>query len=128
METKTTQTQTLFEKLGGEAALDATVNSFYEKVLADDRVNYFFKETDMVKQKQHQKRFLTYAFGGASKYTGKSMHKAHKKARKQGLNVTHFDAICENLVKTLKELGIAQELIDQVVAICMTTKDDILNE
>ena len=33
------QMSTLFEKLGGEAAVDAAVDKFYRKVLADERVN-----------------------------------------------------------------------------------------
>jgi hemoglobin len=70
--------KTLFEKLGGEAAaVDATVDKFYGKVLADDRVKDFFKNTDMKKQTKHQKRFLTYAFGGSDTYSGKGMRHSH---------------------------------------------------
>ncbi|MFT4693859.1 MAG: hemoglobin [Francisella sp.] len=70
--------QTLFEKLGGEAAVDAAaVDKFYRKVLADDRVKDFFKNTDMKKQTKHQKHFLTYAFGGSDTYSGKGMRHAH---------------------------------------------------
>ena len=38
---------TLYERLGGQAAIDAAVDIFYRKMLADDRVNYFFDNTDM---------------------------------------------------------------------------------
>lgn len=40
----------IFEKLGGKAAMDAAVPLFYKKVLADDRVKHFFKNTNMDKQ------------------------------------------------------------------------------
>ncbi len=43
-----------------------------------------------------------------------------------GLTEVHFNAIAENLVNTLKDLKIPQELIDQVVAVALTTKDDVL--
>ena len=43
-----------------------------------------------------------------------------------GLSEAHFNAIAENLVNTLKDLKIKQELIDQVVAVALTTKDDVL--
>ena len=33
---------TLFEKLGGEAAVDLAVDRFYDRVLQDDRINHFF--------------------------------------------------------------------------------------
>ena len=38
---------TLFERLGGGAAIDATVDLFYSKVLADDRIKHFFEGVDM---------------------------------------------------------------------------------
>ena len=56
----------LFERLGGEAAVDAAVDKFYDRVLADDRINHFFSGVDMAQQHKHQKSFLTFAFGGAS--------------------------------------------------------------
>lgn len=68
---------TLFDKLGGAAAVDLAVDKFYERVLQDERINHFFAETDMVKQRAHQKAFLTYAFGGTDKYDGRYMREAH---------------------------------------------------
>ncbi|MBT3586058.1 MAG: group 1 truncated hemoglobin, partial [Halobacteriovoraceae bacterium] len=41
---------TLFEKLGGRDAVNAAVDIFYTKVLADQRINKFFENTDMAKQ------------------------------------------------------------------------------
>lgn len=43
---------TLFEKIGGKPAMDAAVPLFYKKVLADDRVKHFFKNTNMDHQIQ----------------------------------------------------------------------------
>ena len=56
----------LFERIGGAGAVDAAVELFYNKVLADTRINSFFKKTDMTKQRQMQKQFLTFAFGGST--------------------------------------------------------------
>ena len=39
----------LFNKIGGEGAVDAAVDLFYKKVLEDDRVKGFFTQTDMNK-------------------------------------------------------------------------------
>lgn len=115
---------TLYEKLGGAAAIDAAVDKFYEKVLADDRIKHFFDDVDMKKQAGHQKRFLTYAFGGAPDYPGKSMRKAHEHL---GLKDEHFDAVVENLGATLQELGVADDLIQEAAAIAETTRNDVLN-
>ena len=43
-------TQSLYEKIGGDAAVNAAVDIFYRKVLADDRINQFFEGVDMDKQ------------------------------------------------------------------------------
>ncbi len=46
---------TLYEQLGGEAAVNAAVDIFYRHVLSDDRVNYWFDGIDMDKQASKQK-------------------------------------------------------------------------
>jgi len=116
----------LYEQIGGEAAVDAAVDLFYRHVLSDERIAHFFDGVDMERQAQKQKAFLTMAFGGPHSYTGKDMRDGHAHLVKQGLNDSHFDAVAENLAKTLQELGVAQELIDQVLAIAESTREDVL--
>ncbi len=116
----------LFNRLGGDAAVDAAVDIFYRKVLADDRINEFFADVDMDKQAAKQKAFLTMAFGGPNSYTGEDMRKGHAHLVARGLNDSHFDAVVENLGSTLKELGVSDELIGEVAAIAETTRNDVL--
>ena len=118
--------KSLYQKLGGKAAIDAAVESFYVKVLADDRIKHFFDDINMNKQRRKQKEFLSAAFGGPNPWTGKDMRKAH--ANLPGLNETHFNAVAENLQKTLEELKVPKDLIDQVMAIAASTKDAVLNK
>lgn len=120
---------TLYEKIGGEPAVDAAVEKFYEKVLADDRIKHFFEGVDMKKQASHQKRFLTYAFGGAPNYSGNSMRQAHKRlVEEMGLSDEHFNAVMENLGATLVDLGVPQELIAEAAGIAESTRGDVLNK
>lgn len=122
---------TLFEKLGGAAAVDLAVDKFYVRVLQDKRINHFFADTDMVKQRAHQKAFLTYAFGGTDKYDGRYMREAHKElVEKQGLNGEHFDAVAENLMTTLKDMGVSDDLLAEVAAVVAAPqhKKDLLNQ
>ncbi|RLA18151.1 MAG: group 1 truncated hemoglobin [Gammaproteobacteria bacterium] len=120
--------ETLYEKLGGEAAVDAAVDIFYRKVLADDRINKFFDDVDMEKQAAKQKAFMTMAFGGPNNYTGTDMREGHAHLVKRGLNDSHFDAVVENLGATLTELGVSDELIAEVVAVCEPTRNDVLGK
>ena len=118
---------TLFEQLGGEAAVNGAVDLFYRRVLADDRIAHFFDDVDMDRQAAKQKAFLTMAFGGPHNYSGQDMRNGHAHLVKRGLNDTHFDAVAENLGATLKEMGVGQDLIDQVLAIAESTRNDVLN-
>ncbi|WP_419608281.1 group I truncated hemoglobin [Thiolapillus sp.] len=120
------ENQSLFEKLGGEAAVDAAVDIFYRRVLSDHRINRFFENVDMEKQAAKQKAFLTMAFGGPNNYTGADMRKAHAHLVEKGLNDTHFDAVMEHLTGTLEELKVPKELIDEVAAIAESTRNDVL--
>ena len=119
-------TTSLFDQLGGAAAVDAAVDIFYRKVLADDRVSRFFDGVDMDRQRIKQKAFLTMVFGGAHNYTGADMRTGHARLVAMGLNDMHFDAIIELLGGTLKELGVADNLISQVAATAESTRKDVL--
>ena len=120
--------QTLFQNLGGEAAVDAAVDIFYRKVLSDDRISDFFDAVDMEKQAAKQKSFLTMAFGGPNHYSGMDMRHGHAHLVKRGLNDSHFDAVVENLASTLIELNVAPHYIAEVAALCETTRNDILGK
>jgi hemoglobin len=81
-------------------------------------------------QRQHQKAFLSYAFGGTAHYDGRDLRNAHKRlVEEMGLESQHFDAVIEDLVLTLQEMGVSDELIAQVGAIANTeaTKQEVLN-
>lgn len=119
----------LFEKIGGAPAVEAAVDLFYKKVLADKRIKHFFDGVNMERQAGHQKMFLTYAFGGAPNYSGKGMRQTHKKlVEEQGLNDSHFDAVIQNLGAAMAELGVPDALIVEAAGIAETTRGDILNK
>lgn len=117
----------LYDQLGGEAAVNAAVDIFYRKVLSDYRINRFFENTDIEKQAAKQKSFLTMAFGGPNNYNGTDMRQAHAHlVKKLGLDDSHFDAVMEHLTATLVELSVPQNLIAQVAAIAESTRNDVL--
>lgn len=111
---------TLYAKLGGQAAVSAAVDIFYKKLLADDYLKPFFENVDMVTLVAKQNRFLAFAFGATTHYSGKDivMGHAHLIVNK-GLNQSHFDAVAGHFVDTLKELNVAQDLVDEAAAVLM---------
>ncbi len=116
---------TLFERIGGMDAVKAAVDIFYEKVLEDDSIKHFFADSDIKSQAGKLRSFLAYAFGAPLAYDGKNMRDAHSHMK---LNEAHFDAVAKHLIATLVQLGVAQDLIDEVVEIVLSTKDDVLNK
>ena len=118
--------ENLYDRIGGEAAVNAAVDLFYRKVLADERINQWFEGIDMEKQHAKQKAFLTLAFGGASNYSGKDMRDGHAHLVAKGLNDSHFDAVMEHLGATLTELGVPADLIGEAAAIAESTRNDVL--
>lgn len=122
-----TTTTSLFEQLGGAAAVEAAVDNFYRRVLTDDRVSRFFDGVDMDRQRAKQKAFLTMAFGGPHNYTGKDMRAGHAHLLEKGLNDSHVDAVIEILGATLRDMGVGNDLIQQVAAIAESTRNDVLS-
>jgi len=114
----------LYQRIGGKPALNAAVDLFYVKVLADKRVNFFFEDINMKTQHEKQKAFLAAALGGPTPWTGKDMRQAHANL---DLREEDFTAIAENLSATLSELKLDDTLIAEIMAIVASTKNDVLN-
>ncbi|TRZ38568.1 group 1 truncated hemoglobin [Niallia circulans] len=116
--------QTLYDKVGGEAAIAKVVDYFYnELVLKDESVSHFFEHTNMEKQRSHQTKFISFALGGPKQYPGKAMAKAH-----EGMNIQpeHFQAIVKHLHAALAHAGVGEQDIQTALEKVGTLKDDIL--
>jgi hemoglobin len=109
----------LLARIGGPAALEATVDIFYEKLVADETLVKFFEGVDMNKLKKHQRDFLTLALTEVPAGINVPDLIANKHARlfADGLNETHFDSVAGHLVSTLEGLQVRKDYIDEIVAI-----------
>jgi hemoglobin len=116
----------LFERLGGESAIEAAVALFYDKILEDTHLAPFFAGLDMPTQIKKQIAFMTMAFGGPNSYTGRDLTTAHARLVAQGLDDLHFDLIARHLGDTLRELDVGAPVIGEVIALIETTRDDVL--
>jgi len=118
---------TVYEQLGGVAAIDAAVDIFYRRILADAYIAPFFEGVDMEKQAAKQNAFLTMVTGGPNNYTGKDMREGHKHLVKRGLDDTHFEHVLAHLRATLAELGVADGMIQTVIGVADSVRDDVLD-
>ncbi len=120
------QTQSLYEQLGGEEMVAKTVAIFYRKVLADPQLKPFFEGTDVARVEAMQRAFLSTAFGGPKSYTGMDMRRGHARMVKRGLSDAHFDAVLTHLNDTLEELNVGKLLRDWALALTESLRKDIL--
>ena len=109
----TVSATSLFARLGGAASIDAAVEHFYVRVLADPLLLEFFKKTDMVRMKKQQKAFFTTALGGPAIYKGPEMKRAHARFP---IQEKHFGQVALHLASTLKALGVSKALIAEVMS------------
>jgi len=108
--------QSLYEQLGGEAAIFAAVRVFYRKILEDNLLRPFFSDLDMEAQHKKQVAFMTWAFDGPVAYKGRDLTTSHAKlVKERGLNDSHFDAVASHLAATLTELSIPEELRNEAL-------------
>jgi len=118
--------QSLFERIGGEAAIMAAVERFYVKVLADERTRRFFEGLGLEAQIQKQVAFMAWAFGGPREYRGRDLREAHAHLVEAGLGDAQFDAIVGHLEVTLRELGVADDLVTEALDLIAGTRRQVL--
>lgn len=127
MSDSVTQKTSLYERIGGNNALVAAIEIFYGKIMADPSVAYFFTGTDMAQQQVKLRGFLAMAFGAPVPYTGKKLSEAHARLVQKGLSQQHFDAVAGHLHSTLTEMQLPEDIIEEVLSIVESTRNDVLN-
>ncbi|PNH11487.1 Group 1 truncated hemoglobin glbN [Tetrabaena socialis] len=120
---------TLYDRLGGAAAVDAAVDIFYGKLMADAVIAPFFEGIDMKKQRRKQVAFMSYVFGGADGYQGRDLGIAHKRLiLEKGLNEGHFDMVANHLAETLRSLNVPTDLLNEAMAVVETARPAIFGQ
>lgn len=114
----------LYERIGGEPAINAAVERFYERVLADPELKGFFNGVSMSRLKAHQFAFLSQVLGGPKQYSGASMRDAHFKL---SIEHRHFDSVTVHLVETLRELGVSEDIIGTIGVALTPLSEQIVN-
>jgi len=115
--------QTLYEQIGGEPKMRAIAEEFTRVLLADDRTNFTFAESDIEKFTQFFFEQISEVTGGPVKYTGRSMHESHEK-----LNITNemFNALVEDLYIAFERNDVPYRLQNKVMAIFAPMQRDIV--
>ena len=116
---------TIYDEIGGAPAVDAVVEAFYQRLLADPDLLSYFEGRDMTRLKAHQRALVTVALGGTSEeYTGKMMHPAHA-----GMAITNeaFDKVLDHLEAVLAGAGVAPVTTAKILAILQPLRTDVVH-
>ena len=113
--------KTLYERLGGLPAITAVVDDFVGNVARDRRINRFFANANVPRLKFLLVQQVCQASGGPCFYTGRDMKTVQ---RGMGVRNGHFNALVQDLGRTLKKFRVpAREQKELVAALAPLRKD-----
>ncbi len=116
----------LYHAIGGRTKINAAVELFYRKVLADASLRGFFAASNLDGLRAKQAMFLSMLLGGETRYSGRGVGEAHAQARTQGLADSHFDACLVHFRAALEEIGVAPDTVIQILQKVETTRGAVL--
>jgi hemoglobin len=114
---------TLFDQMGGETRLRATVETLVDVMLNDARINFTFAQTDLAKFKTLLYDQICELAGGPCKYTGRTMFEAHK-----NINATNaqFNALAEDLYIAFEKNGVPYRVQNKVMALLAPMQPEVV--
>ena len=115
--------KSLYERLGGKPAIQAVVDDFVANVAADARINRYFAGANIARLKAQLVDQICEAAGGPCRYTGQSMRDAH---RGMGVTSVAFDALVEDLVKSLDKFKVPQKEKGELLSVLGPMKQGIV--
>ena len=113
----------LYDRLGGGAAVSAVVDNFVARCAGDSRINPKFARTDVPRLKSMLVDQVTEASGGPATYAGRSMRDTH---RGMGVTAAEFDALVEDLVATLNEFNVPEMEQGELLGVLGPLRPDIV--
>lgn len=117
----------LYKRVGGDKAMDIAAGLFYQKVLQDDLVGFFFASEDVQGLRLRLKSVMSMAFEGPYHYSGQEIRASHRYlVENLGLNDTHFDRVLALFQETLHELRLPDKEIQKILCLLETFRDDVL--
>ena len=122
--------KTLYERLGGQPAIQAVSSELVDSILADSRVNQWFAHAaaspaNAAAYKAKLADFLCQSTQGPCRYQGLDMTAAHK-----GRAVTGeaFDAVVQDLIAVLKKLKVPEKEKGELLALLAPLKSVIVQK
>jgi hemoglobin len=120
------QSPSLFDRLGGPPAVRAAIEGMYERIMADDQLNFFFEGTTLGALKIHQLRFFKMAFTSFPPDMDVAtflIAKHEALFRDKGLTGKHFDLVAGHFVNTLLSLNVPSALVEEAATVVLSLRE-----
>ena len=114
--------QSLFDRIGGEPVVESLIDTFYERVLSDEKLKPFFKNTPMDKLRHMQREFFAAALDGPIKYSGRPLAYVHQG---RGIKPSHIGRFVGHLLDSLKDSNLDENDINEIIDHVNTYADEI---
>lgn len=116
------ETQTLYERIGGDETITRLVGNFYRRVLSDPELAPFFADTPMERLRFMQQEFFAAALDGPVRYSGRSLAEVH---HGRGIRPRHLRLFLDHLVATMRGEGLGEDDVYEIASRLGTYADEI---
>jgi len=112
----------LYERVGGEKAIAALMDAFYDRVFADPELRPFFEGVSLDRLRRMQREFFAAALGGPLAYSGRGLGEVHYG---RGIRPRHLRRFLDHLFETLTGREVGEEDAYEVLSRIHTYADEI---
>jgi len=118
-----TTTESLYQRLGGQPAIEHVAGALVDRSSADPRTARTFEGVNLGRLKQKIAEQLCAATGGPCRYTGDTMKASHAGL---GISESEFNAMVEHLLEILHAANVDAREQDELIALLAPMKRDIV--
>ena len=117
--------ETLYDRIGGETAVAALMDAFYQRVLVDPELSPFFANASMQKLRSMQTLFFCAALDGPFEYSGRPLATVHDGL---GIRPPHLARFVGHLLATLRDQRLDEEDVLEIISRIDTYADEITGD
>ena len=114
----------LFYKIGGYPVLEEAADMLYEKLMADERVNFLIAANDLKLQRAQMKLYLAESLGVPSIHGDFEEMAVSSPLLKSSMALNHFVIIINYLRQAFLDLGINANIVDEAMVCIVASRKE----
>ena len=95
--------KTLYERIGGDEAIEALVYTFYRRVFSDPELAPFFEGIEQDRLQTMQREFFSAALDGPIRYSGRPLNEVHAGL---GIELRHLSRFLDHMMAVVADYPI----------------------